>query len=287
MNLVGKIFVLLILVMSVCFASMATMVYSTHQSWRDRVVNREATKDKPLGLIARLENEEAKYIELEAERGKLDDKLAAISAARAQQVAKLEAELVRLERERNEKHVSYIALEETQKTDAVSLQLATTNLARLAKEIDDLKGTIVVSRGGLGEKMAALHLSNERLHQQTGTLNLLKKQNESLTGQVIELREKLANSVPRGPNAAPRGVAGKVLKTVTQKLTTYVEISLGADDGVAVGQQFEIVRGGSYVGKIEILKAEPDRSVGKVIRKIRNVVQGDTITSSDSIAADI
>ena len=56
MNLVGKIFVVLILVMSVLFMAFAMAVYATHQNWRDVVVNEQATPDKPLGLAPQLKN---------------------------------------------------------------------------------------------------------------------------------------------------------------------------------------------------------------------------------------
>ena len=50
MNLVGKIFVVLILVMSVVFMAFAMAVYATHRNWREVVVNEQAAPDKPLGL---------------------------------------------------------------------------------------------------------------------------------------------------------------------------------------------------------------------------------------------
>ena len=37
MNLIGKIFTVLIFVMSIVFMTMAIMVYATHKNWRDVV----------------------------------------------------------------------------------------------------------------------------------------------------------------------------------------------------------------------------------------------------------
>ena len=49
MNLIGKIFVVLILVMSVLFMAFAMAVYAMHQNWREVVVNEQATPSKPWG----------------------------------------------------------------------------------------------------------------------------------------------------------------------------------------------------------------------------------------------
>ena len=50
MNLVGKIFVVLILVMSVLFMAFAMAVYATHRNWREVVVNEQATPDNRWGF---------------------------------------------------------------------------------------------------------------------------------------------------------------------------------------------------------------------------------------------
>mgnify|MGYP001043545420 CR=1 FL=1 len=54
MNLVGKILVVLIAVMSLVFASFAVMVYAAHVNWRTLVVNETAGPGKPLGLQVEL-----------------------------------------------------------------------------------------------------------------------------------------------------------------------------------------------------------------------------------------
>ncbi len=49
MNLVGKIFTVLILVMSVVFASCVVAVYATHKNWMAVVDNPTATPQTPWG----------------------------------------------------------------------------------------------------------------------------------------------------------------------------------------------------------------------------------------------
>ena len=54
MNLVGKIFTVLIFVMSLVFMTFAIMVYATQKNWKLVVNNSQDTVERPLGLSQRL-----------------------------------------------------------------------------------------------------------------------------------------------------------------------------------------------------------------------------------------
>ena len=73
MNLVGKIFVVLITVMSFVFMAFALSVYATHQNWRLAVENPESevAPGKPLGLKFQLEAANKRKTELQDELDKL------------------------------------------------------------------------------------------------------------------------------------------------------------------------------------------------------------------------
>ena len=92
MNLVGKIFTVLIFVMSLVFASFAVAVYATHKNWKERVDNPKAVTGKPLGLKFQLQEREAKNQNLREERDKVKRELENEEEARRQAVAKLETE---------------------------------------------------------------------------------------------------------------------------------------------------------------------------------------------------
>jgi len=82
MNLIGKIFIVLILVMSVLFMAFAMAVYATHQNWREAVVNEQPAPDKPLGYKLQLANEKARTKELSDQVEKLKQQYDAERAAR-------------------------------------------------------------------------------------------------------------------------------------------------------------------------------------------------------------
>src|SRR3990172_8504261 len=86
MNLLGKIFTFIILVMRILFMGMAIMVYATHKNWRDIA---QATSNQ-------LQQRTAEYDRLKSEYNRLDDQLTAELESAQQQVRKLESERVAL-----------------------------------------------------------------------------------------------------------------------------------------------------------------------------------------------
>jgi len=62
-----------------------------------------------------------------------------------------------------------------------------------------------------------------------------------------------------------------------------VEVTIGADDGLKVGNTLEVSRGAKYLGRIEIIQTSPDKSVGRVDRTFQ---QGQ-IQEKDRVATRI
>ena len=56
MNLVGKIFVVLIFVASIVFMTMGMMVYATHVNWAEAVMGKNGKGDDPASYHAQLDN---------------------------------------------------------------------------------------------------------------------------------------------------------------------------------------------------------------------------------------
>ena len=90
MNWLGKVFVVLILLMSIVFMSLAMMVYATHKNWRDVIEN------PTTGLDVRLKNAQAENSQLKSELLRRTEELQAETEAEKQQVRKLETERVGL-----------------------------------------------------------------------------------------------------------------------------------------------------------------------------------------------
>ena len=91
MNLLGKIFVVLIFVMSLVFMSFAVAVYGTHQNWKTRRPTPERGQlRRSLGQA--LDNAKQLLEKAEADKAKLEADIAKEAKAKREALAKLETE---------------------------------------------------------------------------------------------------------------------------------------------------------------------------------------------------
>ena len=93
MNLVGKIFVVCIFVMSMVFASFAIMVYATHTNWRDEIYRTAPVGNKGIGWKERYKLKEQELADLTNERNDLEVKATADKLALSQALSKSETEV--------------------------------------------------------------------------------------------------------------------------------------------------------------------------------------------------
>jgi hypothetical protein len=265
MNIIGKIFVFAVFVMSLMFMAFAVALYSTHTNWRDEILRTadQVQAGKPLGYKAQLGEARKEREALTAEISRLAAEVAASEAARDQVVAKIQTAL-ELEREKAQAELVKTRLE---------LETATKVVSDLRTEIRGMQGTVDehVDRaaklaGELHEKESFLAIANERkgqLEKQVANARLLLQQN----GLSVD-------SLPRDSVPAIDGV-------VTAVVDDSIELSLGGDDGVQAGHELEVYRNDKYLGRVRVVSVKPDRSVAVVVPQfVRGVIQrGDRVAT--------
>ncbi|HEY2146716.1 MAG TPA: hypothetical protein VGH32_02185, partial [Pirellulales bacterium] len=92
MNLVGKIFVVLILVASTVFMTMGMMVYATHQNWQVAVMGANGKGDDPASYHGQLDAAYKEQARLRGDSDKLQNQLAQERALHTQALVKAENE---------------------------------------------------------------------------------------------------------------------------------------------------------------------------------------------------
>ena len=270
MNLVGKIFVFLIFCMSVVFMSFAVMIYATHKNWKQEV---ERTERGPLGerigWKKRLEDEEKKNIQLQSQKRDLESKITTEQAAKRQEISKLEAKYGQLTGR-------YASLEKTylEKVKELSEQLTKVQnqqdiLENLRAENESMRTDIKTARGVIDEKFQRMLVLIEENHQAAGDKKRLEERRKQLI-QELESAERVlsANNLTKHTpvDGAPPSIDGVITRVQRLKDNVYVEVTVGSDDGIQLGHDMEVFRGGKYLGQIEIVRTTPDKSVGKVDR---------------------
>ncbi len=286
MNLVGKIFVVLIFVMSLVFMSFTVMVLSAHKNWRDVVENTTATPDKPLGLKLQLQNARQENDRLKAERDDLTKQLDAEIAAKRAQLTKLESERDDLRRELDQRMQELTALTQQERDAIAAMQAAHQTLAARTNEVNSLRTEVQQAQKDRHESLIRLVSRTDELQQTANELRTLKDQSTVLAQDLAKAREVLAKfNLKPDPGAyqdqTPQ-VEGVVLAAPGNNL---IEISLGSDDGLTKGHHLEVFRlaggEGKYLGRVEVVRTEPARAVCQILPEFNRgpIQQGDRVAS--------
>ena len=277
MNFLGKVFVVLILLMSIMFMALSIAVYATHKNWQEVAVG-------PNGLQTQLQQARTEYDQARSQHNRRVEELTAEIESTGQQVRKLEAERVALV-DRNVSIQTELDQLKQERRDATAAVASTqANNDRLAAEVTDLRQQIRTTeqlRDRLfGETLAA----TEEMHQTAGQLVSATERSQQLTEQVAGMTTVMRESgldPATDPNAVVPNVDGFVSQIRRTSGGQFVEVTIGADDGLKAGHTVEVYRGGRYLGRIEILRTSPDKAVGRVVRGFQQgqIQEGDRVAT--------
>ncbi|MGI8981362.1 MAG: hypothetical protein ACR2FY_19220 [Pirellulaceae bacterium] len=284
MTLVGKIFTVLIFIMSLVFMSFAVMVFATHQNWRDKVKN----SDPNIGLEVKLEKMTATLAAAKQEHERTKQQLALEQASRRQALAALqtrltgpngaEATVAQQEKLLNDATAALNTATEASKIAQDRLVALEVEIGKLRKETQlaqldrDMQFSKVVE---LTDRLNQDEVKRQALEERANQLNLQLAQ----MSMVMKANGLDVNSLVS--KLEPINLTGIVLVVGDKDL---VEISVGMDDGLREGHVMEIFRGDTYLGQIKIMKVAPDRAVGQINKDLKRgqVRKGDHVTTKFS-----
>lgn len=277
MTLVGKIFTMLILIMSIVFLSFSLMVFATHKNWKLIADNPNA----PLGYRQQLDQEKTKKREADAQIERLRNELAQEQAARSQALAALRVRATRAEDDLRTLQGQYdqLAAQHTNATEAA--KTAQTRLEMLEEETTARREELRALQRDLDAKFLTVVDLTDKLNQAESQRQILEERNTEAANQIAQMKSVLdANGLTADALVAhiPPRVDGHVLEVSGSDL---VEISIGADDGLKVGHPLDIYRNNTYLGRIIIRKTGPDRAVGQIQKDLQRgqIKRGDRVTT--------
>lgn len=271
MNLMGKIFTLLIFFMSICFLVIALMVGASHRNWKQM-----ATQKNDEARLATNRLQDAKSNTLEKEK-----QLSSERTGRAMQLGALESQ----NRAARENYISKEA--QLRKESEISQQ-------RLA-ELEQAQARIKAQ----DTEVADLRNANNKLvkdvanqfsivNNLTNQMFELKNKIEQLTEQEGDLVAKLAktNRVLKKNGLKPDDLTDHIVPKLDGVVMEVADgglfkISLGTDDGLREGHVIDVYRTDRFVGKGTIIKAKTDISAVRIDPNFRldRVREGDHVTS--------
>jgi hypothetical protein len=255
MNLVGKILVFLIFVMSLVFMGFAVSVYSTHKNWIE-VANRTQQQ---------LQESQAETQKAQAALTAYQEQVTNEKKLHDEGIAKLRQKLTDLETEKAAVDTQLAQLKDESAKQLAALTTAQTALNKHLEQIDALRKDVATAQQERDAKFREYVTLQDSYNVAEADLKKATEMNTRLIEQeakakVVLDRHGLSPHTPVG-NIPPK-VDGIVLATGGNGL---LEISLGADDGLHPGNTLEVSRGTRYLGRVEVLKTAPDKSVAKVV----------------------
>lgn len=274
MNFFGKILTVLVAFTAFGLMVASLLVYATHRNWKE-----DYDKLKAQYNTAQTQNQQ-----LQSERDNLESQLTAEVEATRQEAAKLATERDQLLGKNDELTKQLTQLQELERTNTAAVASTQANNEKLAGEVGALRDEIRANQSERDRAFTMAVQATDDLHQAKNNLTVLKDRNSQLARQVGDMTNIMdANGID--PNTDPnavmprvRGIVSKVQNTAGSQL---IEITVGADDGLKPRHTVEVFRGDRYLGRAEILKTEPDRAVGRILRQFQQgqIEEGDDVAT--------
>lgn len=274
MNFLGKVFIILVAVLSILFMGFAITVYTTHKNWRELST----------GLQTRLTDANNQMTALKSQHDRLVEQLQAEKLAAEQQAAKLETERSQLAQANAAIRTELDDLNQQQRDRLAAFAATQKNNEDLSAQVAQLSQQKRDAEQARDEQYRQMLAATEQRNQLVGQLETATQRNMQLTQQVAN-----QSAVMRANNLDPAADASAVTPTVDGIVSQvrrsggaqYVEVSIGADDGLKAGDTVEVFRGSKYLGRIDILETSPDKSVGQVNRRYLQgqIQEGDRVAT--------
>lgn len=257
MNFLGRILVVLIFVLSILFMYVGIQVYATHRDWEALATSRQADLTKAQADL------QAKVNEL----NRLDEESKATLDAQVQQIRKLESERERLAQDnaRNQQELDQFRQQNREAVAAV--ESTQRNNETLVTEITGLRSEIRETQTDRDQLFVETLEATEQTHAIRNDLEIITERNRDLVTDTARMttvmRENGIDPTTPVDAVTPR-VDGYVSAVARRAGAQYVEMTIGADDGLKQGHTVEVFRDGTYLGRVVVEKTAPDRSIGRV-----------------------
>ena len=269
-NVLGKIFVFGVFVMSLMLMSFAVAIYSSHINWQEYAKKKQDD----------LEKLKAEETSLNQEITRLTANVASSEAARDQVVAKFQQAIIEKDKElRTLKDARDDKLTEMQKKIA-DLATVEADLTRAREEVAKLQADVREKQQKVDAQVTRAAEIAGQLHEKESFLEIANERKSQLEKQVAQARLLLKQN-GLSLDSLPQDRVPTINGVVMAVADDAIEVSLGFDDGLQTGHQIEVYRNDEYLGRAIVKSVKPDRAIAVLVREYsRGIVQrGDKVTT--------
>jgi hypothetical protein len=280
MTFVGKILVITIMAFALVFLALSTVVFSTSRNW---MVATKAEQGKVEDLKKKMNDAKAaadaskKALEdltakREQENKTAENSIASLGDQLKQNLAQIQTARGQLA---TAQQTAKSALEEAQAKINEAVQLRT-QLSAVEKQANEYK----LNQAELNDKIRDLTRGLETATKNNGIL----RENVAKFAELLQ-KNGLSTDISQIKGlASPPPVTGEIKRI--DPTNRYMEITIGADDGLVVGHELYLYRvspSPEYLGKVKIISVDPDQAVAKVVGNTymgKKIKEGDIVSST-------
>jgi hypothetical protein len=282
MNIIGKIFLFAVFIMSLVLMTLAGAIAISHRDWKAEVLRKqeECLPGQSPGYKVQLEQAEKERESLESQIARLQTRVAESEKARDQVVAKLQSALI----EKNDELVKLRGdrekLQEEQKQQVALLEKTTEDLRAAREQVEQFTKQVADQQAKVDAQVNRSAELSAQLAESKSFLEIAEERKAQLERQLVNARLLLQQAgldIDNLPKDRVPALDGQVVAVATGS----IEVSLGSDDGLQVDHVLEVYRQGQYVGRAVVTSVKPDRAVARIVKEYsRGVVQrGDRVTT--------
>jgi len=282
MNIIGKIFLFAVFIMSLVLMTFAGAIYFSHVNWRDEV---ERSPDACLpgqkpGLKHQLQEAEAEEKKLKAQINRLMERVAESEKARDEVVAKLQSAIVQKNEELTGLKEEKDKREDDQRKLTADLEKMTDDLREARKLVDQLSKQVSGQQAKVDSQVDRSAELSAQLAETKSFLAIAEERKEQLEKQLVNARLLLKQN-GLDVDSKPKDQVPKLDGQVIAVASGAIEVSLGSDDGLQVEHVLHVYRENEYIGRAVVTSVREDRAVARLDKAYsRGTVQrGDRVTT--------
>lgn len=275
MNLVGKIFVGIIALMSVVCLTVSVVSYASHHNWKEQ----NAT------LAKQLDDAKKEQQTLNAQKAELAKKIEEEKTSYVNMIAALQTKTTALQNENQELKTANDDLQAELSKRVELISANNSYISDINQELKTANYNLASAQQLRANYLQDLAKTMEKLHELSAVYGDVKDQNKDLVKSYDEaltvLNQNGLSADPSQYGDNPKFAVQGTIETVQSGDDGLIMISIGSDDGLSEHNKLDVRRGDSYLGKIEVVTLESNRAVCKVLPEFRQgvIMEGDDVYS--------
>lgn len=266
MSLLSKLFVILVFVIALVKLGIDVTLFAQKVDWKDKFV-KEVNYHYQTQQIKNAEIA-ARDMEVENQRAFmaiLADRINTLDTENSGKAARIND----LQRQLDSANTLATKYEADMQVFVRQLEVQLAQIQELTTKVDEHRAKLAKSLNEKSMAVAELQYARQLAERLQQDLGQLEEKHVEMARDKKHLEEKI-NAISQAGGAVSGLPAKKSLEakvTAVANEIGLVVISIGKDDGVLEGDEFTVYRGGDFVAKVVIDRADRKWSAGKVVLK--------------------